>query len=202
MQRKKVMTTKLRIDEELRAFIPPLTTAETEALERSLVETGRAIEPLTVWHGTLLDGHHRYAICTRLGLPFDTIEIELADREAAKAWMFDRQIARRNLSRDQILALAALRGMPRPKCASGLVSWPTLVAMATSETERARVESVLAGSATVLMACGLHEKNRGGQRQQRRTKVDIAVETALALSQKDFEFFVLRIVEAREKRDA
>ncbi|MFO0203941.1 MAG: hypothetical protein ACK528_12520, partial [Alphaproteobacteria bacterium] len=41
-----------------------------------IVQHGGAREPLIVWYRnvrsrpTLIDGHHRYAICTRLDLPY------------------------------------------------------------------------------------------------------------------------------------
>jgi hypothetical protein len=105
---------KLKVDPEFQAFIPPLSGAEYDALEASIVSAGRANEPITVWRGTVVDGHNRYSICTRLGLPFTTRELDAPDREAVKAWMFQHQIARRNLSVGQIATLAALRGLPAP----------------------------------------------------------------------------------------
>ena len=48
-------------------------------------------------HGILLDGHNRFAICTKHGLPYKTIDIQLPDRNAAKVWIIDNQLNRRNL---------------------------------------------------------------------------------------------------------
>jgi hypothetical protein len=47
---------------------------------------------------TLLDGHNRYEICTRLGLPFDTEEMRFSDRSHAEEWIIRNQFGRRNLS--------------------------------------------------------------------------------------------------------
>src|ERR1017187_4064584 len=44
-------------------------------------------DALVVWRGLLLDGHNRLAICNRHGIPYDTTEIELPDRESAKLWI-------------------------------------------------------------------------------------------------------------------
>jgi hypothetical protein len=59
-----------------------------------------------VWRGLLLDGHNRLAICNRHGLPYNTAEIELPDRESAKLWIEEHQIGRRNLTTDQRAAVA------------------------------------------------------------------------------------------------
>lgn len=46
----------------------------------------------------LIDGHNRYEICTRLNIPFDTVEMEFEDREQAKIWIIENQFGRRNLT--------------------------------------------------------------------------------------------------------
>ena len=50
------------------------------------------------WPRTLLDGHNRYAICTRLGLPFDIEEMRFDDRSHAEEWIIRNQFGRRNLA--------------------------------------------------------------------------------------------------------
>jgi hypothetical protein len=55
----------------------------------------------------LLDGHNRYPICQRRGIPFRTREVSLPDREAARAWVLKHQAGRRNLTP---LGLSYLRG--------------------------------------------------------------------------------------------
>lgn len=54
----------------------------------------------------LVDGHNRYEICTRLGLPFDVVQVVFADREAAALWIEENQVGRRNLSDDQRSVIA------------------------------------------------------------------------------------------------
>jgi len=87
------------IDPELASLLSPLTEAEAGLLEHSLATEG-CRDPLVVWGGQdlLLDGHHRHAICTRLGIPFEVREVSLADRRAAIEWRLATQLARRNLS--------------------------------------------------------------------------------------------------------
>jgi hypothetical protein len=50
------------------------------------------------WPRTLLDGHNRYEICTRLGLPFEIEEMRFSDRSHAEEWIIRNQFGRRNLS--------------------------------------------------------------------------------------------------------
>jgi transcriptional regulator with XRE-family HTH domain len=50
------------------------------------------------WPRTLLDGHNRYEICTRLELPFDIEEMRFDDRSHAEEWIIRNQFGRRNLA--------------------------------------------------------------------------------------------------------
>jgi 16S rRNA G966 N2-methylase RsmD len=50
------------------------------------------------WPATLLDGHNRYEICTRLTLPFGVERLPLTDRSHAEEWIIRNQFGRRNLS--------------------------------------------------------------------------------------------------------
>lgn len=89
----------IKIDKELQQLIPPLAEGELVGLEASLRAEG-CRDPLIVWKGQslLLDGHNRYAICKKHDIPYKTVEIELVDREAAKAWILAHQMNRRNLT--------------------------------------------------------------------------------------------------------
>lgn len=49
------------------------------------------------WPCLLIDGHNRYEICTRLGLPFDTVAKEFDDRGHVTEWIIKNQFGRRNL---------------------------------------------------------------------------------------------------------
>ena len=86
----------INIDEEFRSLIPPLTEAEYKILEESVLKEG-CREPLTIWNNIILDGHHRYKICTEHNIPFKTQEIELSSREEAKVWIINNQLGRRNI---------------------------------------------------------------------------------------------------------
>lgn len=93
----------LKVDKEFAALAPVLTPEERSLLESSL-EIHGCLQPLVVWakdSKTLLDGHNRYSFCREFGLEFDTIEVELPDRNAARNWIIDNALGRRNLSDEQ-----------------------------------------------------------------------------------------------------
>jgi hypothetical protein len=89
------------VDAEFSALIPPLSVEERQQLEENIVEHGGARDPLVVWASkgtlTLLDGHNRYEICTRLDLPFEIEEMRFSDRSHAEEWIIRNQFGRRNL---------------------------------------------------------------------------------------------------------
>lgn len=93
----KPKTPQLTIDREFRDLIRPLMKDEYRYLESTLISEG-CQEPITVWKGIIVDGHNRYEICTRLGIPFDTRERHFDNREEAIIWICARQLGRRNIS--------------------------------------------------------------------------------------------------------
>lgn len=101
------------IDAEFAALIPPLSAEERQQLEENIVEHGGARDPLVVWASkgklTLLDGHNRYEICTRLGLPFDVHEMRFKGRDEAADWIDKNQLGRRNLTADAFTMLLGRR---------------------------------------------------------------------------------------------
>ena len=87
----------LKVDAEFKSAIQPLAQEELAQLESNIKAHG-CRDPLVVWHETIVDGHHRYEICTRLNIPFQTVSMDFPDREAAKIWMLHNQLGRRNLN--------------------------------------------------------------------------------------------------------
>lgn len=96
----------IKIDGEFKALIPPLTPEEKGQLEANIAAEG-CRDALVVWEGIILDGHNRFEICQRLDIPYQTVKIELPDREAAADWIDRNQLGRRNLTADQ---MSLLRG--------------------------------------------------------------------------------------------
>ena len=95
------------VNEELKAYIDPLTAEEYEALERSLLAEG-CRDALVLWGDVLVDGHNRYAICRQHGLPFQTVQnTRFQSIEDVHLWMIDQHLGRRSVSDFQrgVLAL-------------------------------------------------------------------------------------------------
>ena len=96
----------LKIDPEFERLIPDPDAEEQRWLEESIKKEG-CTDPLITWNGTVIDGHNRFKICTRLGIPFSYSEKDdLPARDAVKAWIIERQLARRNLTKYQKSKLA------------------------------------------------------------------------------------------------
>jgi transcriptional regulator with XRE-family HTH domain len=97
----------ITINEELRAYIDPLTVNEYQALENSILTEG-CRDALVLWGELLIDGHNRHAICTKHGIEFKTVQnTRFTSMEDVKLWMIDNHLARRSVSDFQrgILAL-------------------------------------------------------------------------------------------------
>ncbi len=90
---------KLNIDEEFKALIPPLKREEYQQLERNLILEG-CREPIITWHGTIVDGHNRYELCTRLKIPYAVVDREFETRESVIVWICTNQLGRRNISEE------------------------------------------------------------------------------------------------------
>jgi hypothetical protein len=88
--------TNLTINEELRAIVPPLSEAERAALEEQLVASGCRTK-LPVWNDILLDNITCYEICSEKGIPFEVVEVELADMDEARKFRIAQNLARRHL---------------------------------------------------------------------------------------------------------
>lgn len=95
------------VDEELKAYIDPMTPEEHEALERSILAEG-CRDALVLWGNILVDGHNRYGICRKHDLPFQTMQnTQFQSMEDVHLWMIDQHLGRRSVSAFQrgVLAL-------------------------------------------------------------------------------------------------
>jgi len=95
------------VKEELKAYIDPLTPDEHDALERSILAEG-CRDALVLWGEVLVDGHNRFGICQKHGLPFQTIQnTRFQSMEDVHLWMIEQHLGRRSVSDFQrgVLAL-------------------------------------------------------------------------------------------------
>lgn len=103
----------ITIDHVFAGYIPALSEEERHQLEQNIVEHGCARDPLVVWKNAdkdiLLDGHNRFEICERLGLPYEVERLELSTRDEAADWIDRNQLGRRNLSKQDYKLLLGRR---------------------------------------------------------------------------------------------
>ena len=97
----------VQINEELKAYIDPLTPDEYAALEQSLLAEG-CRDALVLWGDVLVDGHNRYAICRKHNIEFRTVQnLSFKSMDDVRLWMIDNHLGRRSVSDYQrgVLAL-------------------------------------------------------------------------------------------------
>lgn len=95
------------VKEELKAYIDPLTPDEHDALERSILAEG-CRDALVLWGDVLVDGHNRFGICQKHGLPFQTVQnTRFQSMDDVHLWMIEQHLGRRSVSDFQrgVLAL-------------------------------------------------------------------------------------------------
>jgi len=98
---------KIIIDEEFERILPKLDEQTYAWLEENILEYG-CREPLILWSDTLIDGHNRYSILKKHGLPINTISMEFDSRDEVLIWIISTQVSRRNLNP---LQLSYYRGL-------------------------------------------------------------------------------------------
>lgn len=94
----------LKVDPEFDAMLPELTNDEYSDLVASIRRDG-ITDPIIVWggHSLIVDGHNRYRIWRHeLGgdesLAPAIVEMPFSNRDEAKRFILERQLARRNLT--------------------------------------------------------------------------------------------------------
>lgn len=92
----------LTINPELEHYLPAPADAKTtegEDLERVILADGIIYDPIIVWkgHNIIVDGHRRYRISVKTGIPFSVCERDFPSIEAVKYWMGAHQLSKRNM---------------------------------------------------------------------------------------------------------
>lgn len=98
----------LKINPELRDFIPPLSGEEKKQLEDSLLKYGYKGAPIYIWNDYIVDGHNRYELCRKHNIEYPVEELLLGDNATiidVMEWMINTQLGRRNLPPAQRLAV-------------------------------------------------------------------------------------------------
>ena len=79
-------------------LLPPLSDEQYAALETDILQNGCYSPIIVNEEFTVIDGHHRHAICEKHGLPYQMAVFAFEDDLEARRWALDTQKARRNLS--------------------------------------------------------------------------------------------------------
>jgi hypothetical protein len=134
----------ITVNEELLAYIDPLTPDELNALERSLLTEG-CRDALVLWGDVLVDGHNRYSLCSKHGIAFNTLQnSSFKSMDDVHLWMIDQHLGRRSVSDFQrgVLALRkkdilnTRRSVPRDEAVMSTEDAPAVPQVSESLTSR------------------------------------------------------------------
>lgn len=97
----------MKIDNEIKSFIPELSKEEFNQLEESIKNEG-CRDAIVLWGDIIVDGHNRFSICEKHDIKYRTIQREFTDKNAVKIWVIENQLGRRNMNNYQkgVLVLA------------------------------------------------------------------------------------------------
>ena len=100
----------IKIDKEFQNLLRPLTDEEFKSLENSIKQDG-CLRPIELWNGYIADGHNRYSICMKNGIPFDQVDVteKFETKSDVMKWIVQNQRARqtgRQLSKTELLKMA------------------------------------------------------------------------------------------------
>lgn len=83
---------------EMEQLLPPLSGEQFSALEGDILGNGCYAPIIVNEDMVIVDGHNRFRICEKHGLPFKMLVFFFAGLLEAKRWALDTQRGRRNLS--------------------------------------------------------------------------------------------------------
>ncbi|MDP6704447.1 MAG: ParB N-terminal domain-containing protein, partial [archaeon] len=87
----------VRIHPEFQKLIHPLVKEELNELEAGIKKNG-CLDPIKVWKGYIVDGHHRHRICEKHSIPYEVLDMDFDDECDVNIWMINNQLGRRNLT--------------------------------------------------------------------------------------------------------
>ena len=91
---------------EMEQLFPPLSAEQFSALEGDILENGCYAPVIVNEDMVIVDGHNRFRICEKYGLPFKMLIFSFVDLLEAKQWALDTQKGRRNLDKWELGKIA------------------------------------------------------------------------------------------------
>src|SRR3972149_4294624 len=147
-----------KVRDDFKNLFRPLDADERLRLRTSL-ETDGCRDPIVVWaeEDTILDGHNRSLICDSLGIPYTETRISLPDETAARKWIIHNQLARRNLTPNELSFLRGLRYEAEKQQHGGPRCPPQVQAASEKFGEQAKID-ILKGAVVKARLDELIEK--------------------------------------------
>lgn len=174
---------KLVVDPDFQELLPALSDDESETLEKALIKAGTNNEPIKTWGGIILDGHNRYRLLTKNGLPVAHEEIDsIKTRDEALEWILENQLGRRNLSpeaysyfRGKMYEVAKKAAEAQPKAKGGKEKTVNKIASKTGVAPRtiSRDAEFASGTDKLGKALGSQEKAKVLSGKSDLTKHDV-----------------------------
>lgn len=87
----------VRIHPEFEKLIHSLSKEELRELQTSIKAKG-CLDPIKVWKGYIVDGHHRHRICEENNISYEVLDMDFDDECDVNIWMINNQLGRRNLT--------------------------------------------------------------------------------------------------------
>ena len=84
---------------EMEQLLPPLSGEQFSALESNILENGCYAPIIVNEDMVIIDGHNRFRVCEKHGLPYRMLVFSFTDLLEAKQWALDTQKGRRNLDK-------------------------------------------------------------------------------------------------------
>ena len=91
---------------EMEQLLPPLSAEQFSALEGDILENGCYAPIIVNEDMVIVDGHNRFRICEKHGLPLKMLIFSFEDLLEAKQWALDTQKGRRNLDKWELGKIA------------------------------------------------------------------------------------------------
>ena len=91
---------------EMEHLLPPLSGEQFFSLESDILENGCYAPIIVNEDMILIDGHNRFRICEKHGLPYKMLTFSFSDLLEAKQWALDTQKGRRNLDKWELGKIA------------------------------------------------------------------------------------------------
>jgi len=91
---------------EMEQLLPPLSEEQFSSLENDILENGCYTPIIVNEDMVIVDGHNRFRVCEKHGLPYRMLVFSFTDLLEAKQWALDTQKGRRNLDKWELGQIA------------------------------------------------------------------------------------------------